>query len=193
MEDLNFAKRWMTGSLMSDDAYYNRGFEKYEAVSGLKKGQLSIGDFVSIQNRSGVVSALYFSDGSRLPDDGFRTTVDEDEEYDGGVATDQYIVGVEVFEDMRYLPIEYRDNPESYGYTSNGRGMVKTYAFGDIANPSESPVLFNGGGSAQSIVFTGSLMVLRKNTDDPSSWNDVAQAIYKFQDGFASNPVPDKK
>ena len=166
MEDMNFANRWMTGALLTDDAYYSRGFEKYDIVSPLKEGSISVGDFVSVQNRAGVVTAVIKSNGTNNP---------------SGDKLDGDIVGVTVMEDLRYLPKDWKSNPTGYGYDSSGVGMSKTYVFGDAT------VLAgyrNGGGDIEAVPFYGSLMILKQNKADASTWNDIMQAVVRYQEKY---------
>lgn len=152
----SFADRWMVGALNTDDAYYSRGFEKYDIVGPLKRGTISAGDFVSIQNRAGVVVSV--------------AADTESNDNDGDIAS------ITVMEDMRYLPKDWRNNPTGYGYDSNGHGMTRTYVFGDST---VAEGIRNGGGDINAVPFYGSMMILKKSTSVKSTWNDICQAIDK--------------
>lgn len=163
----SFSRRWMTGALMTDDAYYSRGFEKYDVVSFLKEGTIGVGDFVTVQNRAGVVVEVISGTASG--------------EGNGGNVNDGGIAGIKVLEDLRYLPEAWRSNPTGYGYESNGKGRTVTYVFGDQTKLSG---LRNGGGKLETAVpFYGSLMVLKKQTSDKNTWNDIMQAVAR-RDGL---------
>lgn len=160
----SFSRRWMTGALMTDDAYYSHGFEKYDVVSFLKEGTIGVGDFVSVQNRAGVVTDVITG-----------TALNSGNVNDGGIA------GIKVLEDLRYLPKDWRSNPTGYGYKSDGRGREVTYVFGD---QTKLEGLRNGGGKLETAVpFYGSLMVLKKQTSDKNTWNDIMQAVAR-RDGL---------
>ena len=165
MEDMNFANRWMTGALMTDDAYYSRGFEKYDIVSPLKEGSISVGDFVSVQNRAGVVTAVIKSNLTNNP---------YGDKFDGD------IVGITVMEDLRYLPKDWKSNPTGYGYDASGVGMSKTYVFGDAVLAGYR----NGGGDIEAVPFYGSLMILKQNKADKSTWNDIMQAVERYKEKY---------
>lgn len=167
----SFADRWMTGALNTDDAYYSQGFQKYDIVSPLKSGTISVGDFVSIQNRAGVVTALIMDSPLDPKVDGADGKVDGN------------IIGVTVMEDMRYLPKEWRANPTGYGYDASGVGMSRTYVFGKdsiiTGATQKGGAIPNGGGNRDSVPFRGSLMILKQNKAAESTWNNIMKAVAK--------------
>lgn len=175
----SFADRWMTGALNIDDAYYSQGFQKYDIVSPIGRGVISAGDFVSIQNRAGFVTAVILLDALDpllLEPNGTAGKVDGN------------VIGITVMEDLRYLPVAWRDNPTGYGYDASGVGMTRTYMFGSlsesiIATPDGG--IPNGGGNRDSVPFRGSIMVLKQNKAADSTWNDIMQAVKAKQDAEA--------
>lgn len=161
---VNHPDRWLMNCLIGDaDTYFGRGYEQIHAVHKLS-AKVSVGDFVTLGNRAGVV---------------VKVIEDTDSDSDGG------IIGLEVNEDMRYLPLDYWDNPAAFGYDDDPtkRNRTVTYVFG---KETELDGVRNGGGVV--MLFQGTLQVMRQYTNDPNSWNSVAQAAAKFQE--QQNPTP---
>ena len=90
------------------------------------------------------------------------------------VFTNGKVTGITVYEDMRYLPLDYRTTPGAFGYDDDAtkQGRTITYRFGRDTTRVEGP---NENGS-NVVLFQGTMMVLRQATDDRNTWNSVAQA-----------------
>lgn len=151
------SNRWLMANLIGEgDVYAGRGYEQVYCFNTAKK-DIAVNDHVVLGNRCGRVIDVI--------------TDDADPNSDGGIA------GIVVYEDMRYLPLDYRTAPVDFGYDDDATkvGRTTTYVFG---RDTELAGIKNG---SNIVLFQGTLMVLRKQTNNPATWNSIAQAARTFQ------------
>lgn len=161
----NHPDRWLMANMFGDgDVYY--GGKAFEQVYCLNtaSANVSVNDFVALGNRCGRVIS--------------RTT-------NGASTSDGDVTSITVYEDMRYLPLDYRSDPALFGYDDDESkvGRTTTYVFGK--NTSLDGIR-NG---SNVVLFQGSMMVFRQPTDDQATWNKVAQAAMQLQNRFEATPA----
>jgi hypothetical protein len=147
----NFNKRFDMANLIGEgDVFAGAGYSKIESGSkfGTTVRDIKINDHVVIGNRTGRILEV-FSVGDQ-------------------------VVGVTVYEDMRYLPKDYRLNPEAYGYNADGRGRTITYCLRNDLDISETDLLWNG---AKVNLYQGSMMILPSTTSNPKTWSKIQQVV----------------
>jgi hypothetical protein len=155
--------RWLMANMFGEgDVYAGRGYEQIYCLNTASKN-IQVNDFVVLGNRCGRVLEVFTADDS---------------------TSDGKVTGVKVYEDMRYLPLDYRNNPVAFGYDDDAtkQGRTITYRFGKDTTTVEGP---NENGS-NVVLFQGTMMILRQPNNDRNTWNSVAQAAAAFQDSFAS-------
>lgn len=149
-----FGSRWVYSGLIGDAiSYLGRGFEQYIVQDNLvDTGDVVVGDYAVLGNRSGVVVGVSASGG--------------------------LVSTITINEDLRYLPADYLSNPSSYGYDNNAKktGRTVTYVMGPGVTASG---IRNGGGSGV-FLFTGTLLILKQRTADINSWTPEARAAIEL-------------
>jgi hypothetical protein len=162
----NHPDRWLMANMFGEgDVYAGRGYEQIYCLNTASK-DVEINDFVVLGNRCGRVLKV-FTDST---------------------SSDGKVTGIKVYEDMRYLPLDYRNSPGAFGYDDDAtkQGRTITYRFGRDTNSVDGP---NENGS-NVVLFQGTMMILRQSTDERETWNSVAQAAAAYQDKFNPNPDP---
>lgn len=153
--------RWLMANMFGEgDVYAGRGYEQIYCLNTASKN-IQVNDFVVLGNRCGRVLKVFTADDS---------------------TSDGKVTGVKVYEDMRYLPLDYRNNPVAFGYDDDAtkQGRTITYRFGKDTTTVEGP---NENGS-NVVLFQGTMMILRQPNNDRNTWNSVAQAAAIYQDKF---------
>lgn len=148
----NLGARWVTTGLAGDaQTFSGRGYDQYFIDTNFQdKIDIAVGDFVLLGNRSGVVTAVNLND-------------DEDK-----------VISIAVREDMKYLPNDYRENPEAYGYTESGFDREIIY----ILDPTAET---EGIQYAKGFLFIGNLLVMKQRTNDPATWGKYANDVILAQ------------
>lgn len=148
-----------------------------ETVTGGTSGETAVvvgvsGDTLLLSNVSGALTASEELTGG-------TSGATADYLSDDGVGG---IISIEVNEDMRYLPQEYKNNsPEDAGYDADDSNRNRTVTY--VLNPID-------GIEAGSIVggiynlYTGNILVIGKRTADSSTWPKVAEDVVAFQTKF---------
>ena len=140
--------RWVTTGLIGDaQVFAGRGYDQYIIDQNFQdKIDIAVGDFALLGNRSGVVTAVTLNGGSTK------------------------VISITVREDMKYLPEDYRTNPEDYGYTASGFDREVTYVLDPTASTAGIPV-------SKGFLFIGCLLVLKQRTNDPATWGRYANDV----------------
>lgn len=171
ISQVRVGQRWATLGIIGFSGYsLNAGTDTLMASGHVKDKDIVVGDHVGLGNLRGEVTKVYKSSDVETPD---------------------LIVGLEVTSDARYLPNDYKDNPADYGYKSPTK-IVHTIKLLKDEDPLDSPEnLILDGGTTVSAVYNGSIVVFKKQTDDPKTWPKEAQSIHIMHGGSLESAEPD--
>jgi hypothetical protein len=103
------------------------------------------------------------------------------------------LVAIKVHEDMRYLPLDYKSDPESFGYDDSLAkvGRTVTYILGNAKNNVDFSSIVVGGKNFQPgsySFYTGQIQVIKQKTYNPQTWTNTARALLAYQEKYKPSP-----